>query len=81
MWINLCQLYSHGQKNGCKNASVGCIYGSNYLYDCIIGRCFYTLTNICTSRCISAGCKNAMYPYSSNERISDIVIVCDFTDV
>ena len=32
--------------SGCKNASVGCIYGSNSLYDCIIGRGLYTLTNI-----------------------------------
>ncbi len=31
---------------GCKNASVGCIYGSTFLYDCIIGRGLYTLTNI-----------------------------------
>ena len=31
---------------GCKNASVGCIYGSNYLYVCIIGRGLHTLTNI-----------------------------------
>ena len=30
---------------GCKNASVGCI-GSDFLYDCIIDRGFYTLTNI-----------------------------------
>ena len=29
-----------------KNASVGCIYGSHSLYDCIIGRGLYTLTNI-----------------------------------
>ncbi len=26
--------------------SVGCVYGSNSLYDCIIGRGLYTLTNI-----------------------------------
>ena len=32
--------------SGCKNVSVGCIYGSNSLYDCIIGRGLYTLTNI-----------------------------------
>ncbi len=31
--------------SGCKNASVGCNYGSNSLYDCIIGRSLYTLTN------------------------------------
>ena len=31
---------------GCKNASVGCIYGSEFLYDCIIGRGLYILTNI-----------------------------------
>ncbi len=31
---------------GCKNASVGCIYGSKFVYDCIIGRGLYTLTNI-----------------------------------
>ena len=30
----------------CKNGSVGCIYGSNFLYDCIIGSGLYTLTNI-----------------------------------
>ena len=29
--------------SGCKDASVGCIYGSNSLYDCIIGRGLYTL--------------------------------------
>jgi len=32
--------------SGCKNTSVGCIYGSNSLYACIIGRGVYTLTNI-----------------------------------
>ena len=32
--------------SGCKNASIGCIYDSNSLYDCIIDRGFYTLTNI-----------------------------------
>ena len=32
--------------NGCINASVGCIYGRHSLYDCIIGRGLYTLTNI-----------------------------------
>jgi len=32
--------------SGCKNASIGCIYGSNSLYDCIIGRGLYALTNI-----------------------------------
>ena len=32
--------------SGCKNVSVGCIYGSNSMYDCIIGRGLYTLTNI-----------------------------------
>ncbi len=32
--------------SGCKIASVGCIYGSNSLHDCIIGRGLYTLTNI-----------------------------------
>ncbi len=32
--------------NGCKNASVGCFYGNNSLYDCIIGRGLYTLTNM-----------------------------------
>ena len=47
--------------SGCKNASVGCIYGSEFLYDCIIGRGLYTLTNIHPD-VFSAGCKNAMYP-------------------
>ncbi len=32
--------------SGCKNVSIGCIYDSNSLYDCIIGRGLYTLTNI-----------------------------------
>ncbi len=32
--------------SGCKNASAGCIYGSNSLYDCINGRGLYTLKNI-----------------------------------
>ena len=31
---------------GGKNASVGCIYGSTFLHDCIIGRGLYTLTII-----------------------------------
>ncbi len=32
--------------SGFKNISVGFINGSNSLYDCIIGRSLYTLTNI-----------------------------------
>ena len=32
--------------SGCKNASAGWNYGSNSLYDCIIGRGLYTLTNL-----------------------------------
>ena len=32
--------------SGCKNASVGRIFGSNSLYDCIIGRGLYTLKNM-----------------------------------
>ncbi len=31
--------------SGWKNVSVRCIYVSNSLYDCIIGRGLYTLTN------------------------------------
>ena len=32
--------------SGFKNASVGCIYGSDSLYDCIISKGLYILTNI-----------------------------------
>ncbi len=34
--------------NGCVFDNIGCIYGSKFLYDCIIGSGLYTLTNIHT---------------------------------
>ncbi len=50
--------------SGCKINSVEYIYGSNSLNDCIIGR-GYIHFDIYTSRCISAVCKNAMYPFNN----------------
>ena len=49
------------KKSGCKNASVGCIYGSNSCMTVLLAEMFIHFDKY-TSRCISAGCKNAMYP-------------------
>ena len=49
--------------SGCKNASVGCIYIAVILCIAVLLAKVYTLWQLkYTSRCISAGCKNAMYP-------------------
>ena len=46
---------------GIENTGIRCISGSYFKYDCLFDRDFYILTRK-TSNCISAGCRNAMYP-------------------
>ena len=63
IWKNLCVNLA---LNGCVFDNIGCIYGSNSLYNLIIGRGLYTLININT--CIYMYfCRllNAMYPYNN----------------